>query len=87
MALKRKKIDYKTLNQGKRFANEELYTEVGEQLGIHRSVVKEIADIQDKVTAETIQSGNMETVILVYLGKLKVNYSRVQKMMANSMRK
>ena len=80
------KVDYKKLNESKRFCNQDLIVEVAEKLGVSEQLVKEIAEAQAKLAAKTIKSGTLQTIILPYLGKLKVNPYQVQKMMGNSMK-
>lgn len=85
--LRRKsKIDYQKLNASKRFCNDDLIREVAEKLNISEQLVKEVVEAQAKLAAKTIKSGGLETVILPYLGKLKVNPYHIQKLMAKSMK-
>lgn len=85
--LRRKsKVDYRKLNESKRFCNNDLIVEVAEKLQVPEHLVKEIAEVQGRFAAKTIKSGTLKTVILPYLGKLKVNPYHVQKLMANSMK-
>lgn len=85
--LRRKsKVDYRKLNESKRFCNNDLIIEVAAELNVPEQLVKEIVEAQAKLAAKTIKSGTLQTVILPYLGKLKVNPYHVQKLMSKSMK-
>jgi hypothetical protein len=82
----RSNIDYKKLNENKRFCNTDVIQEVAEELDLPEDLVASIAAAQSGYTAQTIKAGGLETILFVYLGKFKVNPFQVQKMMANSMK-
>lgn len=85
--LKRKsKIDYKKLNENKRFCNDDLIHDIVDKHQIKEDLVREIIEAQSKFAAKIIKSGGLQTIILPYLGKLRVNPYHVQKLMAKSMK-
>lgn len=83
---KKKLVNYEELNKRKVFCNEDVIREVAEELNIHPSIVKDIADAQSKHSLRIMKAGGMQAIIYVYLGKFKVNAKKVQKMMANQMK-
>lgn len=82
----KRKINYKELNSNKKFCNEEVITEVAEELNVPQSLVRLIEQSQSKYTKQTIKAGGLESIIYVYLGRFKVNPRQIQKMMVNGMR-
>jgi hypothetical protein len=82
----KKRINYKELNANKRFCNDDVLEATAEELDLPKHLVASIVESQSKLTARTIQSGGLETIMYVYLGKFKINPLQVQRMMANSMK-
>lgn len=82
----KRKVDYKKLNRDKKFANEDIISEVAESLNVSEALVRSIQDTQSKFHALRTKAGGLESIMYVYLGKFKVNHRQVQKMMANSMK-
>lgn len=80
------KIDYKKLNENKRFCNEDVIDKVAADLGLNPNTVRKVLEIQSEYTATTIRNGGMEQIIYPYIGRFKVNHRKVQKMMAKQMR-
>lgn len=83
---RKSQVNYKELNEKKRFCNNDVYHEVSEELNLPTALIQLVADSQSKFTASTMKAGGMESITMVYLGKFKVNPRQVQKMMGKSMR-
>lgn len=61
-----------------KIANDELYQEVAEELGISPSRVREAVTFQSRFIAENIKNGMMENFYIPYFGKFKVRVQYIQ---------
>lgn len=78
-------VDYKKINEEKRYCNEQVIQEVAEKLNLSYSLVKSVIDAQSKFTSNVIKGGGLETIVMPYLGKFKVSPTKIQKMMAKGL--
>ncbi len=76
-------IDYRKINQNKRYCNEQVYYEVAENLEVPEQLVKDIFNAQSEFTAKIIKRGAFESVTFVYLGKIKAKLRAVSKILSN----
>lgn len=86
MVERRRKISYEELNKSKRFCNDDVCSEIANEFNVKEDLVRRIMEIQSKFTATTIKAGGLETIIIPYLGKFKVNPAQVSKMRANGLK-
>ncbi len=76
-------MDYKKINENKKVANEEIIEEVSDELGVPADLVREVIDNQFIYASRIIKMGNLEDIIIPYLGKFKPNTRRIVKAMEN----
>jgi len=72
----------KNNNKDKRFCNEEIYEEVSEELQVDINLVREISKAHSEFARQIIETGAFESIILPYLGKIKAQTRKVQRMTA-----
>jgi nucleoid DNA-binding protein len=78
-------MNWKEVNENRKVINEELYEEVAHELNIPVHRVKEFMQVQSDFIAKVIGTGALETVMLPYMGKIRVNHKKAQ--IVNSMKK
>jgi len=71
------------LTSNAKVVNQELYEEVADEIGVDEKLVQEVVNAHSKFTAKIVRVGAFEGVIMPYLGKIKVNPYKVQKIAAN----
>jgi predicted transcriptional regulator len=71
-------MKWKKVNEERKVANDAIYIEIADELGIPESKVREYVKSQSDMFLRTIKTGAFETFIMPYLGKAKVNPRRVQ---------
>lgn len=72
------RIDYRKINQGKKFCNVVITEETAEELNVSLELVKEIIQANQEFSRKTIERGAYENVTLPYLGKLKARHKAIQ---------
>ena len=80
-------MNWKEVNLNRKIANEEIYIEVADELGLTVELVKSIVKEQADLIFSTIKAGEFEGVILPYLGKVQINARKVQKVYAQKIKK
>jgi hypothetical protein len=78
-------VDYKKINEEKRYCNEQVIQEIAANLDLSYDLVKSVVDAQSKFTSNIIKGGGLETIVMPYLGKFKVSPTKIQKMMAKGL--
>ncbi len=74
---------YKKANENRKVANEVILEEVADELNLPLDLVREIVDNQFSYAARIIKMGNLENIMIPYLGKFRPNIRRVVKAMEN----
>lgn len=75
--------DYREINKNKKIANQEVFERISKLLNIPVEVVKEVVESQFEYAARVIKMGGLETIMIPYLGKFKINPRRVSKVTNN----